>query len=184
GRTAARPRRAPRRARRSADGRRDLTMDPILPHPDNVNSTPRPSGPSRDASSAPAPPSAGRGGPPPREAPTSPARTGFSAAALEMDPAEAVDQIGQTLRALLRSALKRRGLVIGRSGGIDSSVTAALAVRAIGPERVFGLLMPERHSSSDSLTLGRLLAEFLGIEHVVEDITRPLEGLRFYERYD
>lgn len=161
-------------------------MDPILPHPDIVNSTPRPAGPSRDAPSAPAPSSASRGraGPSPREAPTSPARTGFSAASLEMDPAEVVDQIAQTLRALLRSALKRRGLVIGLSGGIDSSVTAALAVRAIGPERVFGLLMPERHSSSESLTLGRLLAESLGIGHVVEDITRPLEGLRFYERYD
>lgn len=108
----------------------------------------------------------------------------FSEAALDIDAERVVDEICDALRASLRSALKRRGLVVGLSGGIDSSVTAALAVRAIGRERVFGLLMPERHSSGESLELGRMLADFLGIERTVEDITRPLEGVRFYERYD
>ncbi len=77
---------------------------------------------------------------------------------------------------------RRRGAVVGMSGGIDSSVVAALCVRALGPERVFGLLMPERDSSDDALRLGRLLAEHLGIRHAVEDIAPALEGLGCYRR--
>ena len=68
------------------------------------------------------------------------------------------------------------------SGGIDSSVVAALCVRALGPERVLGLLMPERDSSDDALRLGSMLAEHLGIRHVVENIAPALKGLGCYER--
>jgi NAD+ synthase len=68
------------------------------------------------------------------------------------------------------------------SGGIDSSVVAALCVRALGKDRVFGLLMPERDSSADALRLGRLLAERLGIKYLVEDITGALQGLGCYAR--
>jgi NAD+ synthase len=68
------------------------------------------------------------------------------------------------------------------SGGIDSSVVAALCVRALGPERVFGLLMPERDSSGDALRLGTTLAEHLGIKFAVEDLSSSLEGLGCYSR--
>ena len=74
--------------------------------------------------------------------------------------------------------------MLGISGGIDSSVAAALCVRALGPKRVVGLLMPEADSSPDSLRLGRLLADSLGIETVFEDITPILKGARCYERRD
>jgi NAD+ synthase len=103
---------------------------------------------------------------------------------IQLDPERAVEEIGEALRTYLRSQLKRRGLVVGLSGGIDSSVTAALAARAVGRERVFGLLMPERDSSPDTLPLSRHLAESLGIEYAVEDITPALEAVRCYERYD
>lgn len=103
---------------------------------------------------------------------------------IRLDAECAVEEIGQALRTYLRRDLKRRGLVVALSGGIDSSVTAALAARAVGPERVFGVLMPERDSSAATLPLGRGLAEFLDIDHVVEDITHALEGVRCYERYD
>jgi NAD+ synthase len=74
--------------------------------------------------------------------------------------------------------------VLGLSGGIDSSVTAALAARALAPERVLGVLMPERDSDPDSLRLGRLVADTLGIPTVVEDMAPILEAAGCYERRD
>jgi len=74
--------------------------------------------------------------------------------------------------------------VLGLSGGIDSSVTAALAVAALGKARVLGVLMPERDSDPDSLRLGRLLADALGIEAVLEAIGPALDAQRCYTRRD
>jgi NAD+ synthase len=70
------------------------------------------------------------------------------------------------------------------SAGIDSTVTAALAVRALGPERVFALLMPERHSDPSTLVLSRGAAEQFGIAHELNEITPILHAVGFYERYD
>jgi NAD+ synthase len=92
--------------------------------------------------------------------------------------------IADRLRRILSKDLKRRGLVIGLSGGIDSSTTAALAVKALGREQVFGLLMPERHSDAETPSLSRSVAETFGIEYVFEDISVVLEALGFYRRYD
>lgn len=103
---------------------------------------------------------------------------------LTLDPVAETERIVELLRSLLSHDLRRRGLVLGLSGGIDSTVTAALAVRAIGPGRVLGLMMPERHSEPESRVLGRLVADSLGMECVEEDISGVLEALRFYERYD
>ena len=69
----------------------------------------------------------------------------FSKDVLRIDPEEEVTRITENLRSLMRNRIKRRGLVIGLSGGIDSSLTAALSVKALGAGRVFGLEMPERH---------------------------------------
>lgn len=104
--------------------------------------------------------------------------------ALQLDAAGETARIADRLRHLLARELKRRGLVLGLSGGIDSSVTAALAVKAVGRERVFGLLMPERHSDPESLVLGRLVADWLGIERAEEDISGILEAAGFYRRYE
>jgi NAD+ synthase len=70
------------------------------------------------------------------------------------------------------------------SGGIDSSVSSALAVRALGPKKVFGLLLPETDSSSDSLRRGKLLAEHLGIDYMVQDIAPTLEAIGCYQWRD
>ena len=59
----------------------------------------------------------------------------------------AVAHVGERLRELVARTMLRRGAVVALSGGIDSSVTAALAVAALGPKKVFGLLLPERDSS-------------------------------------
>lgn len=108
----------------------------------------------------------------------------FSREVLLLDPGLEVERIVTELRSVMRNKVKRRGLVIGLSGGIDSSVTAALAVRALGASRVFGLEMPERHSAPETLTLSRQVARALGIETVYEDISTILEALGFYRRYD
>jgi len=78
--------------------------------------------------------------------------------------------------------LRKRGAVVGMSGGIDSSVVSALCTRALGKDRVHGLLMPERDTSDDALRLGRMLAEHLGIAYTVENIAPALQGLGCYDR--
>jgi NAD+ synthase len=108
----------------------------------------------------------------------------FSSSVLKLDASVEVERIAAAIRQQVFHALRRKGVVVGLSGGVDSSVCAALCVRALGPERVLGLFMPEHDSSPDSLELGRLLAEHLGIESVLEDIAKTLEGAGCYRRRD
>ncbi|MCD4665024.1 MAG: NAD(+) synthase [Bacteroidales bacterium] len=96
----------------------------------------------------------------------------------------AVNQITQKIKEDIFFKNKRRGAVIGISGGIDSSVCLALAVKAIGPERVFGVMMPEKDSSPDSRELAEDLAKVYGIKTIVENISPALEGFMCYERRD
>jgi NAD+ synthase len=105
-------------------------------------------------------------------------------AALEIDANAEADRIAAAIREQVGSQLRRRGVVLGLSGGIDSSVSAALAVRALGPNRVLGLFMPEHDSSPDSLRLGRLLAQSLGIRTHLEDIGDTLAAAGCYRRRD
>jgi len=102
---------------------------------------------------------------------------------LELDGEAEATRIAGWMRDTLRR-LKRRGLVVAMSGGIDSSVCAALAVRAVGADRVFGLLLPERDSSSQSTALGRQLAAHLGIEHALHDIAPALQAIGCYDERD
>ena len=108
----------------------------------------------------------------------------FSIDVLKLDPEKEVERICSRVRELLAKKLKRRGLVVGLSGGIDSSVTAALAANALGPERVIALLMPERHSADETLRLSRVVADHIGVESVHEDISGILKALGFYRRYN
>jgi len=101
---------------------------------------------------------------------------------LHLNPAEETERIAATLRQQLGDALIRRGLIVGMSGGIDSSVCAALAVRAVGVAHVFGLLMPEQDSDRNSLGLASRCAEALGISYEIEDITEILAAVGCYRR--
>ena len=101
---------------------------------------------------------------------------------LHLDPPAETEKIAAALRQQLGEVLNRRGLVVGMSGGIDSSVCAALAVRAVGAGRVFGLLMPEQDSDRASLGIAARLATVLGISSAVEDITQTLDALGCYRR--
>jgi NAD+ synthase len=108
----------------------------------------------------------------------------FSRDLLKLDAAAEVARICDWMRETVAVDLKRKGVVLGLSGGIDSTVCAALAVQAFGPQRVFGIMMPERDSEADSLALAELLAESLGLESTIENITPMLDGAGCYRRRD
>jgi NAD+ synthase len=108
----------------------------------------------------------------------------LSPSVLDIDAAAVAHHVATTLRDQVFHRLRRRGVVVGLSGGIDSSVVAGLAARALGPERVVGLLMPERESSSDSAGLAGEVAAAFSIATVVEDITGVLEAAGCYRRRD
>lgn len=107
----------------------------------------------------------------------------FDPSVLALDCAAETLRIAQWLVENV-TRLGRRGVVIAVSGGIDSSVCAALAARAFGRSRVLGLLLPERDSSSASTRLGREVAEVVNIDHIVEDIAPTLDAIGCYQRRD
>lgn len=97
---------------------------------------------------------------------------------------EVAEEICRGIRQAMIGAIGRRGLVLGISGGIDSSVCAALAVRALGKEKVIGLLMPEQDSSAVSGDLGEQLARHLGIRFETQSLSTALESLGCYRWRD
>jgi NAD+ synthase len=108
----------------------------------------------------------------------------FSKQVLEIDAATVAAQIEESLRTQVLTTLRRKGVVVGLSGGIDSSVVTSLAARAFGPERVLVLLMPERDSASESAALGRLLANKLGVPTILEELHEILAAAGCYRRQD
>jgi NAD+ synthase len=107
----------------------------------------------------------------------------FSADTLRIDARLEVARIVTALRSQLRH-MRKWGLVLGLSGGIDSSVSVALAVEAVGKRNVEVLYMPERDSDPESLELGRLVAGTYGLTGIVEDIGPTLDALGCYARRD
>jgi NAD+ synthase len=103
---------------------------------------------------------------------------------LDIDYDKVVDHACARLREILTKDLMRRGLVVAMSGGIDSSVSSALAVRALGKDKVYGIMLPERDSSGFSTARGRQLAEHHGIRYEVFDIAPALEGIGCYRQRD
>jgi NAD+ synthase len=97
---------------------------------------------------------------------------------------EEIEQICSNLREDIHIKLKRKGAVVGISGGIDSSVTLALAVKALGAEMVIGIMLPEKDSSNESKEFSLKLAEKFNIQTIEENITGALEGFGCYKRRD
>jgi len=103
---------------------------------------------------------------------------------LAIDCEAEATRIAARMLEIVGRELHRRGVVIALSGGVDSSVCAALAVRAFGAQKVFGLMLPEHDSSAHSLTRATRVAGQFGIPHAVENIAPTLEALGCYRRRD
>ncbi|MBN2165355.1 MAG: NAD(+) synthase [Marinilabiliaceae bacterium] len=99
---------------------------------------------------------------------------------------ENVDQIVEKICDKLNNdvfhIMKRKGGVIGVSGGIDSSTTLALMVKALGADRIFAVMLPESDSSPDSKKFALQLLEKFGVEYKEENISAALEGFGCYKR--
>lgn len=102
----------------------------------------------------------------------------------DVDCESEVRRIERFLRQGIARTLNRRGAVLGVSGGVDSAVCAALVTRALGPDRVLALLMPEREASEAGRERAERLCRRLGIDYRIEDITPCLEATGCYAHRD
>jgi NAD+ synthase len=109
--------------------------------------------------------------------------TEITSSVLDIDAERVTEEIVTAMRSIV-GEMRRRGAVVAVSGGIDSSVTCALAARAFGPKRTVALLMPEADSDPETLSISREVADTYGVDVVVEDIIPVLSALGCYERRD
>ncbi len=109
----------------------------------------------------------------------------FSKDILHLDNVdEVVENISKKLKEDVFKRFHRFGGVIGVSGGIDSSVTLAIAARALGAEKLLAIMLPETDSSPESEILARELTENFGVKSIVENISGALDGFGCYRRRD
>jgi len=108
----------------------------------------------------------------------------LSSETLRIDCAAEVERITRWMVDAVAQQLHKRGVIIALSGGVDSSVCGALAVKAFGPKKVYGLLLPEHDSSAASEDLGGQVARQLGIEHTTERIGATLQAIGCYRWRD
>ncbi|MBL3591550.1 MAG: NAD(+) synthase [gamma proteobacterium endosymbiont of Lamellibrachia anaximandri] len=104
--------------------------------------------------------------------------------ALDFDKEKEVEKISNGIKAALRDRVKRRGLVVAVSGGIDSSVSLALSVEALGVNKVYALLLPERDSSGETGDRGLELVKHFGVEYEEKNIASTLEAIGCYSERD
>jgi NAD+ synthase len=100
------------------------------------------------------------------------------------DVAAEVENIINRLREEVHGTLKRHGAIVGISGGIDSSVTLALAAKAFGGDKVLGIMLPEKDSSDESKEFALKLTKRFNVQTIEENITGSLEGFGCYRRRD
>ena len=108
----------------------------------------------------------------------------FTRNVLTLDPAAESGRIVQSLRRIVLNVLRRRGAVVGVSGGVDSAVVLALCVQAFGADKVVAIMMPDKDSDPESEQLARQLARQFEVEPLLEDVTAALIGFGCYRRRD
>jgi NAD+ synthase len=108
----------------------------------------------------------------------------FTRDSILLDPKTETNRLIKELKEIVVFNLKKRGAVIGVSGGIDSSVVLALCAKTFGPDRVIAVMMPERDSSPESKRLATLLCEKFKVSYVLEDLTDAVNGFGCYKKRD
>ena len=112
------------------------------------------------------------------------AYTTFNADVLKLDRRKELEKIVAGIREGVVKQLRKRGVVIALSGGVDSSVVATLCIRALGKDRVLGLLLTEKDFSPETLALSRLIIKHLEIPSEYKDITDILAAVGCYQYRD
>ena len=108
----------------------------------------------------------------------------FNLDVLKIDAAAETRKVAEFVVAQTREVFRREGAIVGLSGGIDSAVMAALAAEALGPEKVVGLVLPEKESNPVSSQYATRHAEALGIEFREIDVTPTVESVVAYQWRD
>ena len=108
----------------------------------------------------------------------------FTMDSIYLDINAETERLSAALKDSVAFKLKKRGAVVGVSGGIDSSVVLALCAKTFGPEKVFAIMMPERDSSPESKQLATELCEKFKVPYILEDITDAVNGFGCYRRRD
>ncbi len=108
----------------------------------------------------------------------------FNLDVLKIDPAQQLEKLSTFIVEQINVVFRRKGVIVGLSGGIDSALIAAVAVRAIGKEKVVGLVLPETESNPISSEYAIKHAKALGIEHRQIFITPTVDSVVHYKSRD
>ena len=108
----------------------------------------------------------------------------FNRELIHLNPETETEKIVAKIKTDITQKLRKKGAVVGISGGLDSSVVLSLCVKALGEKRVLGVMMPEKDSSPDSFSLARKLVQQLNVGYIIEDMTAALFGFKSYQRRD
>lgn len=108
----------------------------------------------------------------------------FNSDKLKINADYEAKQVEAFLLGAVRGIPKRDGIIVGISGGIDSAVVAALSVRAVGKDRVLGLILPEKESSPISAQYAQLIIDQLGIKHKTIELTNTVASYQAYDIRD
>jgi NAD+ synthase len=108
----------------------------------------------------------------------------FTRNSILIDPKLETERICNNLKEIVAFKLKKRGAIVGVSGGIDSSVVLALCARTFGPDKVLAVMMPEKDSNPESKNLATILCNKYNVPYIVEDLTDAVNGFGCYKRRD
>lgn len=108
----------------------------------------------------------------------------FNLDVLKIDPVVELEKLCAFVVEHVNEVFRRKGVLVGLSGGIDSACMAAIAVEAMGPEKVVGLVLPEKETNPVSSAFAIKHAQALGIEYREVDITPTVESVFSYTSRD